>query len=677
MRFLKIGLIGLLTIASRDSRAQPRMDSTARRLGVELVDAVNSGDPARQLDFIAANLDADALKKKPAGDWGRELNFLYGKTGGFDLETLPPTAPPPAPAPPGVAILLLHSKRDNYWLNLRVVRSQEDNGKLLGYFFIHQDDPRTANTGPWPSGQLTGPAIAGEIGRHVDLAVQGGRFSGVVLIAKNDTILLKKAYGLADAAANIPNKTDTKFNLGSMNKMFTSVAIAQLVQAGKLSYTDTLANVLPEYPNKETARKITIRQLLTHTAGLGDFFRPEFFQNRDNYKSLTSYLPLFANDPLLFEPGSGWSYSNAGFIVLGVIVEKVSGENYFDYVKKHIFLPAGMVNTDFYEREAAVPNMALGYTYDDLTDPLHLNPRELNTPFLPAKGSSAGGGYSTADDLLRFSRALLDHRLLSAALTDSILSGKVATPRGPGLQYGYGFEVQTGFWSRHILGHGGGSRGINGMLSMIPENGYTVVVLANYDPPAGDGLAKEMAAFLIKQSFVAPYSFAIPDGWRAEQVALPPPFAPRFGLKGMDDLRFPRGWRDAKSDEYWSFAYLLWLDGGQTVDIPVLQDNLKLYYEGLVGNAVARDHIAADKLVPVRVMLKKMDAEGEDAETYTGTIEMLDYMAQKPMTLNCVAHVKRSCAGHIPVFFELSPKGFDHPVWAGLRLMNDQFRCGQ
>jgi D-alanyl-D-alanine carboxypeptidase len=346
---------------------------------------------------------------------------------------------------------------------------------------------------------LREPAIVAEIGRHIDLAVEGRRFSGVVLIAKDDKVLLKKAYGFANAAATIPNKTDTKFNLGSMVKMFTSVAIAQLVQAGKLSYTDTLAKLLPDYPNKETAEKMTIRQLLTHTSGLGDFFGPKFFQDRDKYKSLNSYLSLFAGDPLLFEPGSGWSYSNAGFIVLGLVIEKVSGENYFDYVKEHIFQPAGMINSDFFERDATIPNMALGYTYDDMTDPLHLNQRQLNTAFLPAKGSSAGGGYSTADDLLKFSHALLGHQLLSQALTDTIMTGKVSSPRGPGLQYGYGFNIAAGFSGRHIIGHGGGSRGINGTLSMIPENGYSVIVLANYDPPAADGLAKEIADFLIKQ----------------------------------------------------------------------------------------------------------------------------------------------------------------------------------
>jgi CubicO group peptidase (beta-lactamase class C family) len=672
MRFFRYVLVGLLLIGVPGAHAQPGKDSVAFRLGMELLDALNSGDKSSQLDYLTKNLDADALQKTPAADRLNMLVSLYDKTGGFELASTPPM-----PTPPGVAVLTLRSKRGDYWLNLRVLRSGQDNKKLLGYFFVHQEDPKAATAAPWPSGQLTEPAIVKEIEQHVDLAVKGGRFSGVVLIAKDDTVLLKKAYGLANVAAGTPNNTDTKFNLGSMNKMFTSVAIAQLVEAGKLSYTDTLASVLPDYPNKEAARKITIRQLLTHTAGLGDFFTPEFFQHRDNYKSLRSYLPLFANAPLLFEPGTGGSYSNAGFIVLGLIIEKVSGENYFDYVKEHIFQPVGMINTDFYERDATVPNLAYGYTYDDLTDPLHINLRLLNTPFLPAKGSSAGGGYSTADDLLKFSHALLGHRLLGAALTDTITTGKVSSPRGPEFQYGYGFNVQTGFLGRHIIGHGGGSRGINGTLSMIPANGYSVIVLANYDPPAADGMAKEIADFLVRQKAV-PYYFGIPEGWRAEMVELPPPFAPQVTLKGIDDLRFPRGWREPASDEYWSFGYLLWLDAGQQIDTAVLQDNLKIYYEGLVARAVARDHIPADKLVPVRVSLHKINAAADDRETCAGTVEMLDYMAQKPMVLYCLVHIRNTCTAqnHVPVFFELSPKPVDQPIWKVLETIRSGFECG-
>src|SRR5262249_10815599 len=149
----------------------------------------------------------------------------------------------------------------------------------------------------------------------------------------------QKAYGLADRDKKIPNDLNTRFRLGSMNKMFTSVAIAQLVQQGKMSYNDTVAKLLPDYPDKDIAAKIAVHQLLTHTSGLGDFFGPEFREKKDTLHGLNDYLKLFAGKPLKFEPGKGWAYSNAGMIVAGLIVERVSGQNYYDYVREHIFKP--------------------------------------------------------------------------------------------------------------------------------------------------------------------------------------------------------------------------------------------------------------------------------------------------------------------------------------------------
>ena len=179
-------------------------------------------------------------------------------------------------------------------------------------------------------------------------------------------------------------------------------------------------------------------------------------------------------------------------------------------------------------------------------------------------------------------------------------------------------------------------------------------------------------------AWAAPYRFIIPDGWRAERAYIPGPFSTHVTIRGIEDIRFPAGWPDAKSEEYWSVAYLLWLDGGQKIDGNVLQSNLKLYYDDLVPGALARRNISmpADKVPLARVMLKKTTPEPDDLETYTGTIDMLDYMAQRPMTLNCLVHVK-SCSvqGHIPVFFEISPKPFDHPIWHVLRSMKEKFAC--
>jgi CubicO group peptidase (beta-lactamase class C family) len=306
---------------------------------------------------------------------------------------------------------------------------------------------------------------------------------------------------MAEKGFSVPNRPDTKFNLGSMNKMFTSVAIAQLVEAGKLSYQDTLAKVLPEYPNKQVAETVTIHQLLTHTAGLGDFFdNPEFRPHRERYRNPRDYFPLFANNPLRFAPGSRFGYSNAGFIVLGAVVEKVSGESYFDYVRAHILRPAGMLNTDSYELTEVVPNLAVGYgRFED--DPMGIDPRRSNIAFLPWRGSPAGGGYSTAPDLLRFAEALRTNKLVNAQLTELITSPKTPMTGAPRpAKYAYGFAIEE-VSGKEIRGHSGGgsNSGINSSMEIFWDGSYTVIVLGNYDAPAAEELAHKICEFLALQ----------------------------------------------------------------------------------------------------------------------------------------------------------------------------------
>ena len=301
------------------------------------------------------------------------------------------------------------------------------------------------------------------------------KFSGAVLIAKDGLPILKKTYGYANRSFDIPNQTDTKFNLGSMNKMFTGVAILQLVEKNKLALDGKIIDYIPNYPNEDVANKVTIHQLLTHTSGLGNYWTDEFMKtSKDLYREVKDYLPLFVNDPLLFEPGSKFSYSNSGFVMLGYIIEKVTGQSYFDYVRDNIYKPAGMNNTDAYENDYVVPNLAVGYTK------MTARPGEIkNNLFLHViKGNPAGGGYSTVEDLLSFGNALMDCKLLSKLHTDLAISGKVKTD--PHIMYCYGFRdrVENG---HHIVGHTGGFPGINGYLGIFTDLGYTVAVLSNFD----------------------------------------------------------------------------------------------------------------------------------------------------------------------------------------------------
>lgn len=348
---------------------------------------------------------------------------------------------------------------------------------------IHERDVNLTET---PASALPPKISAEELAKEIDAKLTKmtaeDKFSGAILIAKDGKPVWQKAYGYADREAKLPVNLDTRFRLGSMNKMFTSVAIAQLVQAGKLKYTDTIAQLLPDYPNKEVAQKITVHQLLTHSSGLGDIFGPEFQQKKDTLREIKDYLPLFVDKPLRFEPGKGWSYSNAGFIVLGLIIEKLSGQNYYDYVQRHIYDVAGMKSSGSYPKTDKVANLAVGYTKRG-SDSL-----KPNWDTLPYRGMSAGGGDSTLADLLRFDRALRSHKLLNAALTETVITGKVQPAPDAGSKYAYGFQDD---WTagHHVVGHGGGAPGMNAMLDMYLDNGYTVVVLSNLDPPTAQQVA--------------------------------------------------------------------------------------------------------------------------------------------------------------------------------------------
>lgn len=294
-------------------------------------------------------------------------------------------------------------------------------------------------------------------------------FAGVLLVARGDQVLLQRPWGIANREAGTPIEVDTRFRLGSMNKMFTAVSTLQLVQAGTLSLDGSVGQYLPDYPNAEVA-KVTIRQLLTHSGGTGDFFGPEFDQQRLSLKTHDDYLRLFGARAPEHAPGAEHRYSNYGFLLLGGIIERVSGQSYYDYVDQHIFAPAGMRDSGSLPEDEAVPNRARAYTRSDAGSPW-VDAADT----LPYRGTSAGGGYSTAGDLLKFARALQAGKLLSPDLLAD-------ATRKHSPWYGYGFEVGE-VEGEPVYGHGGGAPGMNGELRIFPTLGKVVIGLANVDPP--------------------------------------------------------------------------------------------------------------------------------------------------------------------------------------------------
>jgi CubicO group peptidase (beta-lactamase class C family) len=295
---------------------------------------------------------------------------------------------------------------------------------------------------------------------------KAGKFSGAVLVARDGRPVVEQANGFADRQRRRPNAVDTRFNIGSVGKTFTAVAIATLVEEGRLSFDDPIGKYLSGFP-REVANRVTIGQLLTHTSGLGDVFM-RWHPNAPTQLDVSDLMARIVKEPVPFEAGSRFAYSNSGYVVLGAIIEAVTGESYYDYVRRHVFTPARMTRTGWYTPDQ-VPNMAHGYAMVD-------------TSGTWVAGNPSGGVYSTAGDLLRFAQALLQDRLLSPQLTRIVLGGKVDTPKpGPArARYGFGFEEEFRNGVRSV-GHGGGAPGIEAQLRIFPRLGYTVIVLTNQE----------------------------------------------------------------------------------------------------------------------------------------------------------------------------------------------------
>jgi D-alanyl-D-alanine carboxypeptidase len=321
-----------------------------------------------------------------------------------------------------------------------------------------------------PTTPLSETELLAALRSLLDTLVAADDFSGVVLVAKGETPLFKNAYGLASKEYDVSNRSDTRFNIGSINKIVTRVAIEQLAAKGALRYDDTIGKFLPDYPNKDAAAKVTVRQLVDMTSGIGDFFGEKYAATpKDRIRDLADYLPLFAAEPLLFEPGTDTRYSNGGYVVLGLIIEKASGMSYFDYVRENVYKPAGMDRTDHLMADVPEENVASGYTlaWDGEEHPGE--PRRNNMYTRPARGSSAGGGYSTVDDLLRLVLALEADKL-SAPETAKMFAGNMA--------------------------FAGGAPGINAYVETIATTGCTIVVLSNYDPPTAMKTGERIARLL-------------------------------------------------------------------------------------------------------------------------------------------------------------------------------------
>lgn len=293
-----------------------------------------------------------------------------------------------------------------------------------------------------------------------------------ILVSKGGDILYNKAIGLANIEHNVANKSNTVFRIGSITKQFTAIAILQLAQSGKLSLQDSIQQYIPDYPSAKY--KITLEHLLTHTSGIKEFLaidHPDPFALRRDFTP-KEIIDHFKNEPLEFEPGSKWAYSNSGYILLGFIIERVSAKPYAQYMSENIFKPAGMNDTYCGNHSELIPNRAEGYVFEGS----HFRNSEYLSMTIPY---AAGGVLSTVEDLLKWHKALISGKLVNKELLQKAFTSYKLSD-GSAANYGYGWFIKEEHGSKAI-DHSGRISGFNTTALYFPDETIYVVVLSNLE----------------------------------------------------------------------------------------------------------------------------------------------------------------------------------------------------
>ncbi len=431
----------------------------------ELIDVFNSNDPQGVQAFIETHFTEEFRGLVPMEEHLDVVLGIFRDTGGLDFHSIRTYVPPRE----GEMVVILRDRNFGAWRAFVVSFDGSPDYRIAGLQFSDARTPRDVAA----PGALSEPAAIELAAAMVQRVCERDAFSGTVLIARDEAILYTHACGEASKSFHVANDIDTKFNLGSMNKMFTATAIAQLVERGVVSYDDPISEYVDEtWLPREMTDKIKVRHLLSHTSGLGSYFNDTYWNSsRELYRTVDDFKPLVQGETLAFEPGERFRYSNTGMLLAGVVIESASGQSYFDYVRQNIFAPADMNSTDSFEMDLPVDNLAIGYLPDRQAG------WRNNLYKHVIKGGPAGGGFSTVADLHRFALALRNGELVSE---ESL--AEMWRPQSDEA-YGFGFGIGEGPLGKDV-GHSGGFPGISADLTIFADAGYVVAVLSNYSRAA-------------------------------------------------------------------------------------------------------------------------------------------------------------------------------------------------
>ena len=461
-----------------------------------LLDVLATGDQAAYERFVAKNYAPSALAEYPAEDHASSLARIYADTGGFEVARIIAEKPESVQAEAVDRIT-----RERYCLTLK--RKGESGRQGITDF--------TARGLYAAAPELTTPRaeeIVQIVGRVAEEFTRRGLFSGVILIAKDDKIILEKAYGKASMAWKAPMTLGTRLNVASIGKSLTGVAIAQLVESGKLSYDDVVGKLLPDYPDQKIRERVTVRQLLSHTSGIGpkDYYETPAWVMRPRLRSVSDYMRLVNGTTIGAEPGK-YLYSNSGYVILGAIIERVTGSSFYDYIRDHVFKPAGMTHSFYPEMDSQDPDVAVPLTnlFNRGEGYLFRLGRPRSAIYeLPARGGPQGGAYLTAGDLFAFQRALRSGVLVTPSkykemTTPESGSGAGASGLTGVAREGLGVEIITRN-GHTFYGHTGGDLGVASMVYWYPDTGYTTILLSNRDPRAARVLTNLTRALITRKT---------------------------------------------------------------------------------------------------------------------------------------------------------------------------------
>ncbi|HXV75734.1 MAG TPA: serine hydrolase [Candidatus Polarisedimenticolaceae bacterium] len=491
------------------SRAQEGDPPPVERRAEEVFELLRDGDAGAIRAFVATEMHPSFRELGPVELHLEQLGKMRDTLGVFEVEGIRLTGPVR-----GEFILRADSGER---LVMHVETEPIEPYRLVGLRLKPHE----------PENRLPAFTSLEQADEELQRLAESNAFSGVVLVARGGRPDWVRAYGMADKERKIPNRPDTRFDVGSITKDFTAVAILQLVEQGKVELDAPISRYLDGFP-PGIAEEVRVIHLLRMESGYGDYYTREFIERREEFVTISDYLEYFKQLSLEFEPGTKRRYSNVGYTILGGIVESVSGMSYPEYLTRHVYGPAGMRSSSFRDLEARQPDYAIGYTNDGPSGRRGFV--DTNRSILDVRGNASGGSLSTVGDLLRFQRALRANELLDPRHTTLLLNGFEESDARPGTR-----------------GTAGGAPGVSAVSLEDFDARVNVIVLSNYDEPLAEEAGTNLFRMLRGDTTTDAPRYRVgvmlgvgPEGVTVDST-LPGSPAERAGLRPGDHLRRVNG----------------------------------------------------------------------------------------------------------------------------------------